>query len=52
MSYPDNIYRIAINLLLPPVSLKVPRVVDIMDIPYPTLYKWKKVAETAAKAGE
>ncbi len=44
MSYPKNMYSIAMNLLLPPVSMKIPLVAGVMGIPYPTLYKWKRDA--------
>ena len=44
MSYPKNMYSIAMNLLLPPVNMKVPRVAEVMGIPYPTLSKWKRDA--------
>lgn len=50
MSYPKNMYSIAMNLLLPPVNMKVPLVAEVMGIPYPTLYKWKRDALAAQGA--
>ena len=52
MSHPNNTYRIAMNLLLPPVSMNVPRVVRVMEIPYSTLNKWKKDALSAQVAAK
>ena len=52
MSYPNNMYRIAMNLLLPPVNMKVPHVAEVMGIPYPTLSKWKRDALSAQSATE
>ena len=52
MSYPNNMYRIAMNLLLPPVNMKVPHVAEVMGIPYPTLSKWKRDALSAQGAKE
>jgi hypothetical protein len=46
MSYSKDIHRIALNLLLPPESMTVTRAVAVMNIPYTTLYKWKKDAES------
>jgi len=51
MSHPAQIHRIAINLLLPPVSLESSIVASAMGIPYQTIYKWKKDA-LAAQVGK
>ena len=50
MSYPNNMYSIAMNLLLPPVNMKVPHVAEVMGISYPTLSKWKRDALSAQGA--
>ena len=50
MSYPNNMYSIAMNLLLPPVNMKVPHVAEVMGISYPTLSKWKIDALSAQGA--
>jgi hypothetical protein len=50
MSYPNNMYSIAMNLLLPPVNMKVPHVAEVMGIPYSTLTKWKRDALSAQGA--
>ena len=47
MSHPAQVHRIAINLLLPPVSLESSIVASAMGIPYQTIYKWKKDALSA-----
>ncbi len=54
MSYPNNIHSIAMNLLLPPVNMKVPQVAKVMGIPYPTLSKWKRdaLSDLWAKKGQ
>ena len=38
------------NLLLPPVNMKVPLVAEVLGIPYPTLSKWKRDALSAQGA--
>ena len=50
MSYPKNMYSTAINLLLPPVNMKVPLVAEVMGIPYSTVSKWKRDALSAQGA--
>jgi hypothetical protein len=52
MSHPNNTYRIAMNLLLLPVSMNVPSVVRVMEVPYATLYKWKRDALSAQVAAK
>ena len=50
MSYPPEIHRIAVNLLLPPISLETPKVAAALAIPYPTVRKWKIDALAAQDA--
>jgi predicted site-specific integrase-resolvase len=42
MSHDKSIYNIAMNLLLPPVSMKISRVATVLSVPYQTVYKWNK----------
>ena len=50
MSHPAHIQRIAVNLLLPPISLETPKVAAALEIPYQTIHKWKKDALAAQEA--
>ena len=50
MSHPAHIQRIAVKLLLPPISLETPKVAAALDISYQTIYKWKKDALAAQGA--
>jgi hypothetical protein len=45
MTYPDDKRKIAVKLLLPPVSLDVSRVADALEVPYQTIRNWKIKAE-------
>lgn len=47
MSHPVEIHRIAVKLLLPPISLETPKVAAVLEIPYQTVHKWKKDALSA-----
>jgi hypothetical protein len=47
MSHPAHIRRIAVNLLLPPISLDTSSVAAALEIPYQTIHKWKKDAIAA-----
>ena len=47
MSHPAHIQRIAVKLLLPPISLETPKVAAALELPYQTIHKWKKDALAA-----
>jgi hypothetical protein len=50
MSHPAPIRRIAVKLLLPPISLETSSVAVALEIPYQTIHKWKKDALAAQEA--
>ena len=52
MSHPAQIHRIAVKLLLPPISLETTSVAAAFDIPYQTIHKWKKDALAAQEAND
>ncbi len=45
MTYPDDKRKIAVKLLLPPLSLNIAGVAFALEVPYQTIRNWKIKAE-------